>query len=173
VGVVVRCYGWIILLANDGLINNGMKKLGLFPHGLTLMYNAFGVSVGLVHVFLPFMILPILSSIQSIDPALEEAAQSLGASRTRVMLRVVIPLSLPGIQAGSILVFVLTISAYVIPILLGALKIKIMPTLVIQLLIDAFLWPFGAALAFILAASGAAVVYIFIRVTGRLMKGLT
>jgi putative spermidine/putrescine transport system permease protein len=173
VGVVVRCYGWIILLANNGLINNGMKKLGLFPHGLTLMYNAFGVSVGLVHVFLPFMILPILSSIQSIDPALEEAAQSLGASRTRVMLRVVIPLSLPGIQAGSILVFVLTISAYVIPILLGALKIKIMPTLVIQLLIDAFLWPFGAALAFILAASGAAVVYIFIRVTGRLMKGLT
>jgi ABC-type Fe3+ transport system permease subunit len=87
------------------------------------------------------------------------------------MLRVVIPLSLAGIQAGSILVFVLTISAYVIPILLGALKIKIMPTLVIQLLIDAFLWPFGAALAFILAASGAAVVYIFIRVTGRLMKG--
>ena len=89
------------------------------------------------------------------------------------MFRIVVPLSLPGIQAGSILVFVLTISAYVIPILLGALKIKIMSTLVIQLLIDAFLWPFGAALAFILAASGAAVVYIFIRVTGRLMKGLT
>jgi putative spermidine/putrescine transport system permease protein len=173
VGVVVRCYGWIILLADNGLINNAVKKLGLFPHGLRLMYNAFGVEVGLVHVFLPFMILPVLSSIQSIDPALEEAAQSLGASRIRTMFRVVMPLSLPGIQAGSILVFVLTISAYVIPILLGAFKIKIMPTLVIQLLIDAFLWPFGAALAFILAASGAAVVYIFIHVSGRLMKGLT
>jgi putative spermidine/putrescine transport system permease protein len=172
VGVVVRCYGWIILLANNGLINNAVKKLGLLPHGLPLMYNAFGVGVALVHVFLPFMILPILSSIQSIDPALEEAAQSLGASRARTLFRVVIPLSLPGIQAGSILVFVLTISAYVIPILLGALKVKIMPTLVIQLLIDAFLWPFGAALAFILAASGAAVVYLFIRVTGRLMKGV-
>jgi putative spermidine/putrescine transport system permease protein len=172
VGVVVRCYGWIILLANNGLINSAVKKLGLFPHGLQLMYNNFGVGVGLVHVFLPFMILPILSAIQSIDPALEEAAQSLGASRARTMLRIVIPLSLPGIQAGAILVFVLSISAYVIPVLLGALKIKIMPVLVVQLLIDAFLWPFGAALAFILAASGGAIVYLFIRVTGRLMKGV-
>jgi putative spermidine/putrescine transport system permease protein len=172
VGVVVRCYGWIILLANNGLINNAVKKLGLAPHGLPLMYNAFGVGIGLVHVFLPFMILPILSAIQSIDPALEDAARSLGASRTRTMYRVVIPLSLPGIQAGAILVFVLTISAYVIPVLLGALKFKIMSTLVIQLLIDAFLWPFGAALAFVLSASGAAVVYLFIRATGRLMKGM-
>ena len=172
VGVVIRCYGWIILLANNGLINNGVKKLGLASHGLPLMYNSFGVGVGLVHVFLPFMILPILSAIQSIDPALEDAARSLGGSRARTMLRVVIPLSLPGIQSGAILVFVLSISAYVIPILLGALKVKLMPTLVIQLLIDAFLWPFGAALAFILAATGGLVVYLFIRATGRLMRGL-
>src|SRR5215471_3972955 len=95
VGVVVRCYGWIILLANNGLINNTVKQMGLAPHGLPLMYNAFGV--GLVHVFLPFMILPILSAIQSIDPALEDAARSLGASRARTMARIVIPLSLPGI----------------------------------------------------------------------------
>jgi putative spermidine/putrescine transport system permease protein len=171
VGVVIRCYGWIILLANNGLINNAVKRLGLFKHGLPLMYNSFGVGVGLVHVFLPFMILPILSAIQSIDPALEDAARSLGASRARTMARIVIPLSLPGIQAGAILVFVLSISAYVIPILLGALKVKLMPTLVVQLLIDAFLWPFGAALAFILAASGGIVVYLFIRATGRLMRG--
>jgi putative spermidine/putrescine transport system permease protein len=172
VGVVIRCYGWIILLANNGLINNAVKKFGLVNHGLPLMYNSFGVGVGLVHVFLPFMILPILSAIQSIDPALEDAARSLGASRARTMARIVIPLSLPGIQAGAILVFVLSISAYVIPILLGALKVKLMPTLVIQLLIDAFLWPFGAALAFILAASGGIVVYLFIRATSRLMRGL-
>ena len=172
VGVVIRCYGWIILLANNGLINNAVKKLGLASHGLPLMYNSFGVGVGLVHVFLPFMILPILSAIQSIDPALEDAARSLGASRARTMLRVVIPLSLPGVQSGAILVFVLSISAYVIPILLGALKVKLMPTLVIQLLIDAFLWPFGAALAFILAATGGLVVYLFIRATARLMHGM-
>jgi putative spermidine/putrescine transport system permease protein len=172
VGVVIRCYGWIILLANNGLINNAVKKLGLASHGLPLMYNIFGIGVGLVHVFLPFMILPILGAIQSIDPALEDAARSLGASRSRTMLRVVIPLSLPGIQSGAILVFVLSISAYVIPILLGALKVKLMPMLVIQLLIDAFMWPFGAALAFILAATGGLVVYLFIRGSGRLMRGL-
>jgi putative spermidine/putrescine transport system permease protein len=172
VGVVIRCYGWIILLANNGLINKAVKDLGLVSHGLPLMYNSFGIGVGLVHVFLPFMVLPILSAIQSIDPALEDAARSLGASRARTMLRIVIPLSLPGIQSGAILVFVLSISAYVIPILLGALKVKLMPTLVIQLLIDAFLWPFGAALAFILAVTGGLVVYLFIRATSRLMRGL-
>lgn len=172
VGVVIRCYGWIILLANNGLINAALKKLGWFPHGLPLMYNTFGIAVGLVHVFLPFMILPILSAVQSIDPALEDAARSLGASRSRTMLRVVLPLSLPGIQAGAILVFVLTISAYVIPILLGGLKVKLTPTLVIQLLIDAFLWPFGAALAFVLAAAGGLGVYLLIRATGRMMRGL-
>jgi putative spermidine/putrescine transport system permease protein len=172
VGVVVRCYGWTIILANNGLINQAAKGSGLFPHGIKLMYNTFGVSVALVHVFLPFMILPLVSTIQSIDPALEEAARSLGASRVKSFFRVTLPLSLPGIQSGTILVFMLTISAYVIPVLLGALRVKILPTIVIQMLIDAFLWPFGAALALILAAAGAISVFLFLRLSGRYMKGL-
>lgn len=173
VGVVVRCYGWTILLANHGLINQAIEGSGLFHHRIRLMYNAFGVSVGLVHVFLPFMILPLVSTIQSIDPALEEAARSLGSSRMRTFFRVTFPLSLPGIQAGVILVFMLTISAYVIPILLGAMQFKILPTIVIQLLIGAFLWPFGAALALILSTAGATSVFLFMRVTSRFMKGIT
>ncbi|MGN6771913.1 MAG: ABC transporter permease [Rhizobiaceae bacterium] len=172
VGVVVRCYGWTILLANNGLINQAAKGSELFPHGIKLMYNTFGVSVGLVHVFLPFMILPLLSTIQSIDPGLEEAARSLGASRVKSFFRVTLPLSLPGIQSGTILVFMLTISAYVIPVLLGAMRVKILPTIVIQLLIDAFLWPFGAALALILSIAGALSVFLFLRLCGRYMKGI-
>jgi putative spermidine/putrescine transport system permease protein len=172
VGVVIRCYGWIILLANNGLINDSLKKLGLVETFAPLMYNEFGVAVGLIHVFLPFMILPILGSIQSIDPALEEAAQSLGASRLMTMRRIVLPLSLPGIQAGTILVFVLTISSYVIPILLGGYKVMLMSTLVVQQLLDAFLWPFGAALALILSVAGAAAIYGYLRLTGRLMRGI-
>jgi putative spermidine/putrescine transport system permease protein len=136
------------------------------------MYNTFGVGLGLVHIFLPFMILPLLGAIQSIDPALEEAAQSLGASRTKTMTRVVFPLSLPGVQAGTVLVFVLTISSYVIPILLGGLNVMIMSTLVVQQLIDAMLWPFGAALAFILSVTGAAAVYFYLKFTSRFMKGI-
>ena len=172
VGVVIRCYGWIILLANNGLINDSLKRAGLVGTFLPLMYNEFGVAVGLIHVFLPFMILPVLGSIQSIDPALEEAAQSLGASRLKTMWRVVIPLSLPGIQAGTILVFVLTVSSYVIPILLGGYKVMLMSTLVVQQLLDAFLWPFGAALALILSVAGALAIYLYLRFTGRLIRGI-
>jgi putative spermidine/putrescine transport system permease protein len=172
VGVIVRCYGWLIILANNGLINDGLRKAGLITGRLPLMYNEFGVSVGLIHIFLPFMILPLLGSIQSIDPALEEAARSLGASPFKAIRRIVIPLSLPGIQAGTILVFVLTMSAYVIPILLGGLKVMLMSTLVVQQLLDAFLWPFGAALAFILSATGAATIFVYVRMTARLMRGI-
>lgn len=173
VGVVVRCYGWIILLANnEGLINASLRSLGLIDTHLPLLYNTFGVTVGLVHIFLPFMILPLTGAIQSIDPALEEASRSLGASKLKTFWRVIVPLSLPGIQAGTILVFVLTISSYVIPILLGGFGVVIMSTLVVQQLIDAMLWPFGAALAFILAAAGTAVVWVYLVLTNRLMRGV-
>ena len=174
VGVVIRCYGWLIILGNNnGLVNNLLRDIELIERPIRFLYNYFGVSVGLVHVFLPFMILPILGAIQSIDPRLEEAAQSLGASRLRVMWRVVFPLSLPGVQAGAILVFVLTISSYVIPILLGGLNVMIMPTLVVQQLLDAMLWPFGAALAFILSIAGALSVYFYLRLTARFMRGIS
>jgi putative spermidine/putrescine transport system permease protein len=173
VGVVVRCYGWIIILANnDGLINNTLREMGLVKTYLPLMYNTFGVSVGLVHIFLPFMILPLLGAIQSIDPALEEASRSLGASRLRIMARIVFPLSMPGVQAGTVLVFVLTISSYVIPILLGGFKVMIMSTLVVQQLLDAMLWPFGAALAFLLSITGGLVVWLYLKVTAHLMRGM-
>ena len=173
VGVVVRCYGWIIILGNnDGLINTVLMDIGIIETPMMLMYNTFGVTVGLVHIFLPFMILPLLGAIQSIDPALEEAAQSLGASRFRTMLRVVFPLSLPGVQAGTVLVFVLTISSYVIPILLGGFTVMIMSTLVVQQLLDAMLWPFGAALAFILSIAGGVVIYVYLRLTSRAIRGV-
>lgn len=173
VGVVVRCYGWMVILGfNDGLINNVLRSLGLIEFPIRLMNNTFGVTVGLVHIFLPFMILPLIGAIQSINPALEEAAQSLGASRLKTMRRVVFPLSLPGVQAGTVLVFVLTISAYVTPILLGGFKVVIMPTLVVQQLIDAMLWPFGAALAFVLSVAGAVSVYLYFKATSWFMRGI-
>lgn len=172
VGVVVRCYGWIILLANNGLINQGIKGTGLADRGLPLMYNQFGVTVGLVHVFLPFMILPLVSAIQSTDPALESAARSLGASRLRSIWRVTVPLSLPGIQAGTVLVFVLTVSSYVTPILLGGLKVKTAAVLVVQQLLDAFLWPFGAALALVLSLAGCLAIALYGWLLARLMRGI-
>ena len=169
VGVVIRSFGWIILLANNGLINQSLKAWGMAP--LPLMYNEFGVVLALVHVFLPFMILPLMGAIQGIDPRLEEAARSLGAGPAKVFWRVLFPLSMPGVQSGCILVFVLSCGAYVTPALLGAGRVHTMTTEVITLL-DLFLWPFGAALALILSVVGLAAVAIYARLSGRLMRGL-
>ena len=170
VGVVIRCYGWIVLLADNGLINNLLKDFGLVQSQVQLMYNYLGIGIGLVHVYLPFMILPILGSIQSINPALEDAARSLGASKAKTFFRVILPLSFPGIQSGTILVFVLTISAYVIPILLGGFKVMLMPTLVVQQVLESFLWPFGAALALIMFAAAVFIITLYIKIMARMIK---
>lgn len=172
VGVVVRSFGWLILLSNNGVINKALLDLHLVDSALQLMNNRFGVTVALVHVFLPFMILPLVGTIGSIDPNLESAGRSLGATRLQVFRRIYLPLSWPGIQAGSILVFVLTLSAYVTPVMLGGAQLKTMSVLVVQSLIDNFQWPRGAALALILAACGAAAVALYARATRGLMRGI-
>lgn len=170
VSVVIRTYGWIILLGNNGLINQVRALVDLAP--LQLMYNEFGVVVALIHVFLPFMILPIMGAVQGIDPRLEEAARSLGAGRTKVFLRVLLPLSMPGIQSGCVLVFILSCGAYVTPALLGAGRVHTITTEVITLL-DQFLWPFGAALALLLSLVGLIAVALYAWFAGRMMRGLS
>lgn len=172
VGVVIRTFGWLILLSGNGVINRALADLGLVERALTLMNNRFGVTVALVHVFLPFMILPLVAAIGSIDPNLEAAGRSLGAGRWTVFRRIFLPLSLPGIQAGTILVFVLAMSAYVTPVMLGGAQVKTMPVLVVQNLIDNFQWPVGAALALVLAVTGMVLVWIYARLTGALMRGV-
>ena len=165
VGIVIRSYGWTILLGNNGVINRSLVGWGLIEAPLPLMYNGLGIIIALTHVLLPFMILPIMGAIQGIDPALELAARSLGAGRNTAFRRVVVPLSLPGIQAGCILVFVLAISAYVTPALIGGLRVKTAAVSVVDALIDSFQWPFGSAMALILAVIGGGVVLGFARAT--------
>jgi putative spermidine/putrescine transport system permease protein len=172
VGVVVRSFGWLILLSGNGVINRALIDMGLIETGLQLMNNRLGVTIALVHVFLPFMILPLVGVIQAIDPTLEQAARSLGASRLKVFWRVILPLSWPGIQAGTILVFVLTLSAYVTPVMLGGAQVKTMSVLVVQNLIDNFQWPMGAAQALVLAFAGMAAVFVYARVSGFFTKGI-
>ena len=165
VGIVVRSYGWTILLGNNGFINRTLLDVGLIDAPLPLMYNTFGIVVALSHVFLPFMVLPIMGALQTIDPALENAARSLGASPRQVFRRIVLPLALPGIQSGAILVFVLAVSAYVTPVLIGGMRVKTMAVIVVETLIDQFQWPLGSALALILSAAVCLVVVLFMRLT--------
>ncbi|HEY0276473.1 MAG TPA: ABC transporter permease, partial [Paenirhodobacter sp.] len=158
VGIVIRSYGWTILLGNNGVINRSLMDIGLIERPLPLMYNSLGIVIALTHVFLPFMILPIMSAVQAIDPALASAARSLGAGRATVVRRILLPLAMPGIQAGCILVFVLSLSSYVTPALIGGLRVKTMAVTVVDALLDTFQWPLGAALALILSATGALIV---------------
>ena len=172
VGIVIRCYGWMILLADRGLINATLVDHGWLAKPLPLMYNRFGVGVALVHVFLPFMILSLTGVIKRIDPALLEASMSLGATRSRAFWEVTLPLSLPGILAGSLLVFSLAISSFVVPVLLGGFKVYVLPIIVYEQILSVFDWPFGAATAFILLVISLGIIAGYIKVTERALRGL-
>jgi len=172
VGIVIRCYGWMILLADRGLINATLVDHGWLARPLPLMYNRFGVGVALVHVFLPFMVLSLTGVIKRIDPALLDASMSLGASPGRAFWEVTLPLSLPGILAGSLLVFSLAISSFVVPVLLGGFKVYVLPIIVYEQILSVFDWPFGAATAFILLVISLGIIAGYIKVTERALRGL-
>jgi putative spermidine/putrescine transport system permease protein len=172
VGIVIRCYGWMILLADRGLINATLVEHGWLEKPLPLMYNRFGIALGLVHVFLPFMVLSLTGVLKRIDPHLIEASKTLGASPRRAFFEVTLPLSLPGILAGSLLVFSLAISSFVVPILLGGFKVQVLPMIVYEQILSVFDWPFGAANAFVLLVISVALIAVYIKVTERALRGI-
>jgi len=148
--MVIRLYGMMVLMGDNGLINSALMALGITSAPLPLMYNAFGVVIGLVQVTLPFMVLSLIGAIRSINPALEEAARSLGSSRWHAMRTITWPLSLPGVYAGTLLVFALAISSYVVPALMGGWKVITLPIHIYQQIAEVGRWQFGAAVAGIL-----------------------
>jgi putative spermidine/putrescine transport system permease protein len=172
VGIVIRCYGWMILLADRGLINETLTQRGWIAKPLPLMYNKFGVTLALVHVFLPFMVLSLTGVLKRIEPQLIEASQTLGASPRRAFFEITLPLSLPGILAGSLLVFSLAISSFVVPILVGGFKVHVLPMVVYEQVLSVFDWPFGAANAFVLLAISVALIAVYIKVTERALRGI-
>ncbi|MBW1713633.1 MAG: ABC transporter permease [Deltaproteobacteria bacterium] len=148
--IVVRTYAWKILLGSKGVVNHVLQWAGLIDDPVKLLYTQTAVFFGLIHVFLPFMILPLFSSIEKIDRSLEEAAMDLGAGRLRTFLRVNIPLSLPGINTGCLLVFILTVGSFVTPELLGGPKEIMIANIIQREYYDSFNWPFGFSLAVLL-----------------------
>jgi putative spermidine/putrescine transport system permease protein len=148
-GNAVRTAAWMVILGDRGLVSFIVAAVGVSDH-LEIMYTERAVIVGLVSVLLPFMILTLQSVLEGIDPALEEAAGSLGASHLQILSRIVLPLALPGILAGFLLCFTLSMNAYATPVLIGGPKFHAMAPEVYQQVQRAMNWPFGAALAFIL-----------------------
>jgi putative spermidine/putrescine transport system permease protein len=168
VGVLIRTYGWMVLLQDTGLINQALQALGL--RRLPLMYNQTGALIGLVHVFIPFMVLTVAAAIQGIDPELEMAARSLGAGAWRTFWRVTWPLSLHGVLAGTVLVFVLAVSSYVIPSLLGGFTVLTVPILVVRTITELFNWPGGSAFAMVFFAITLGVLWCYLRAAGRFTR---
>jgi putative spermidine/putrescine transport system permease protein len=167
-GIVVRTFAWMTVLGDRGVINITLRWLGLVEKPLPLMYNEFGVIIGLVHIYVPFMVLTLVGVIGRIDGALEEAARGLGASRFRAFVEVTLPLSLPGILAGSLLVFALAISAYVTPVLLGGNSVLTLPMLIYQQVSASFNLGFAGALGVVLLVVSLVLVFAYNMILGRL-----
>jgi len=167
-GIVVRTFAWMTILQDKGVINTTLMSWGLTSGPLPLMYNEFGTVVALVHIYVPFMVLTLVGVIGRIDQQLEQAARSLGASRLRAFVEVTLPLSLPGILAGSLLVFALSISAYVTPSLMGGTDVLTLPMLIAQQVGTSFNPNFAGALGVILLSVCLVIVIAYNRILARL-----
>jgi ABC-type spermidine/putrescine transport system permease subunit I len=150
--VLVRTYAWMVLLGRNGVFNRWLIEAGIVSDPLPLLHNFSGVLIGMVHVLLPYMVLPIYGAVRRLDPALVAAAEGLGASNWRIFWRIYLPLTLPGIFAGSVIVFVLSLGFYITPALLGGGKVIMVAVLIEQEVRQTLNWPFAAALSAVLLA---------------------
>jgi spermidine/putrescine transport system permease protein len=160
---LVRTYAWMFLLRDTGLINSVLIKLRLIHDPLPLLYNDGAVLVGLVYSYLPFMVLPLYGTLERLDRSLLEAAADLGATPWAALTRVVIPLCTPGIRAGSILVFIPCLGAYLTPDLLGGGKSEMIGNLIQNQFTTARDWPFGSAISLVLMGIVMALLFAFVR----------
>lgn len=150
--ILVRTYAWMVLLGRYGVINEVLLALGIIHAPLRLLNTTFAVYVAMVHVLLPFMILPLYATLRSIDPGLLRAATSLGARPTAAFRQVLLPLSLPGVFAGSLLVFILALGFFITPALVGGPR-DLMVAILIEQQVEILHWPLAAALAVVLLAA--------------------
>ena len=148
--LLVRTYAWMVLLQMNGLINKSLMGLGLTSEPIKFMYNTTGVVIGMVHVLLPFMVLPIYSVLKGMDKDLKLAAYTLGANKFKTFLKITLPLSLPGIGAGVVFVFVLSLGFFITPALLGGPKVTMISSLVETQVNALNNWGFAAAISVIL-----------------------
>ena len=156
--VVVRTLAWVIVLGPRGVLNDGLAAIGLSP--VSLIYNEIGVVIGLTHVFFGYMVLSLMTSLLKIDENLQLAASNLGASRWVILREILIPLSLPGILAGSVLVFTMSASTYATPVLLGGSSTKMVAPEIYDLAINYIEWNAAAALSCVLFAGIALIVFL-------------
>ncbi len=163
ISIVVRSYGWMVILGDAGVLNDALSALGLTDEPVTIMFTSAAVLIGLVHVQFPFMVLSILAGLERIDPDLLDAAATLGAPRGRAVVEIVLPLAVPGLVAGTTLVFSLCMTAFVTPTLMGGSGARVLTTLIYNQFVTVFDWPVGAVVAALLLVLCLAVTYAIVR----------
>ncbi|TCK09026.1 ABC transporter permease [Marinobacterium mangrovicola] len=148
--MIIRLYAWILILRDSGFANQILLSLGIIAEPLDLMYSGTAVILGMVYIFVPFMFLPVYSSVENLDPKLIKASQDLGATPFTTFRRVIFPMTLPGVIAGSILVFIPALGNFVVPSMLGGAKVVMIGNLVEQQFLASRNWPFGATLSMVM-----------------------
>lgn len=179
--VLVRCFAWIVILGRKGLINEALQATGIIDHPLKLVYNSTGVYVGMLHVMLPFMVLPLYNNLCRIDLKLISAAESLGSSRISAFFWIVLPLSMPGVLSGALLVFMGSVGLYVIPALLGGLSETTYVMLIEKQINELNNWELASAMSVLLLVVTGLLTLLYERALsldaatgffGRIMKGV-
>jgi len=166
ISFIIRTLSWIHIFGSQGAINSLLMALGFTDAPVAMMYNEFTVIVGFIHVFLPYMILNVYVSLDGIDRNLEPAARTLGATPWQAFVQVTLPLSLPGLAAGGLLVFVLTGGSYVTPLILGGPRDFLFANLIYDAIVTELNWPMGATLSFTLLVLLGSVVILYSRLMG-------
>lgn len=164
ISVLVRAFAWVTLLRRQGLVNNTLMNAGIITEPLPLVWNEFGIIVGMVHYMVPFAVLPMLASMREIDPRLLAAARGLGASRAQVFRQVFLPLSMPGVIAAAVLVFIFSLGFYITPAILGGGKTLMVAEWISLQILDLIRWGLGTMMATVLVFAIIATLAIFSRI---------
>ena len=163
INFLIRSYAWVIILRSQGVVNTLLIKLGLITQPLQMLYNQESVMLGMVYALLPFMVLPIYVSIEQLDHRLLEAASDLGAAPLTAFRKITLPLTMPGIAAGTILVFISSLGMFVVPDIMGGAKSALVGNLIQNQFLSARDWPFGSALSIVLAVLSLILIILYYR----------
>ncbi|GJL82247.1 MAG: ABC transporter permease [marine bacterium B5-7] len=165
--LVVRLFAWVLILKPTGWINETLISIGMIVKPFDMLYTEGAVVLGMVYVFIPFMFLPLYASLEKLDRSLLEASGDLGAGRFKTFMRVTLPLSVPGMVGGSIIVFIPSLGNFIVPDLLGGAKVLMIGNLIEQQFLEARNWPFGSALAWMVMVAVLLFLLIYVTVVNR------
>jgi len=170
IGELVTIYGWMIILGDHGVINEGLIYLGVIDKPIHMLYTNFSMAIGLLYISMLFMVIPIMSTLESLDDSLIEAASDLGASKWTIFRRIIIPYSMPGIASGGIIVFMLVIGDYVAPDILGGKSSLWFTEQIYNEFLSTFNWGEGAAFGFLLLMISSSIIWAALKITGQKLE---